>query len=61
MKRTTDPPPAYIPKARTMRIPPKHYQPNKAEKEEETDMPGMSDEEVRRTFFRPLNFVRDDR
>ncbi len=44
-----------------MRIPPKHYQPNKAEKEEETDMPGMSDEEVRRTFFRPLNFVRDDR
>ncbi len=33
---------------------PPDYQPTKAEKEEELDMPGASLETVRRAFFRPL-------
>ncbi len=33
---------------------PPDYQPTKAEKEEEVDMPGASLETVRRAFFRPL-------
>ena len=33
---------------------PSDYQPTKAEKEEEVDMPGASLETVRRAFFRPL-------
>ena len=33
---------------------PSDYQPSKAEKEEEVDMPGASLETVRRAFFRPL-------
>ena len=33
---------------------PSDYQPTKAEKEEEVDMPGVSLETVRRAFFRPL-------
>ena len=57
MKRPTRPP-AYIPEPRTVVLPPKDYQPSKAELEEEFDMPGMSDEELRRTFFRPIRVVR---
>lgn len=57
--KTTTKAPAYVPAARTMRVPPDQYQPRKAEKERETDMPGMSDDELRRTFFRPFEFVRD--
>ncbi len=52
-------PPAYIPPPKKVVLPPKDYQPSKAELEEEHDMPGMSDEELRRTFFRPVNFVRE--
>ena len=33
---------------------PSDYQPTKADKEEELDMPGASLETVRRVFFRPL-------
>ena len=33
---------------------PSDYQPTKAEKEEELDMPGASLETLRRAFFRPL-------
>ena len=58
MKRTARPP-AYIPEPRTVTLPPKDYQPSKAELEEEIDMPGMSDEEIRRTFFRPFKIVRE--
>ena len=43
---------------REMALPPKDYQPNKADMEEEIDMPGMSDEKVRESFFRPFRFVR---
>lgn len=53
-------PPAYIPPERAVRVKPSEYQPSKAEKEEEIDMPGMDDEQIRRTFFRPVRFVRDE-
>lgn len=58
MKRTPRPP-VYIPNPRMVRLAPDHYQPRKAEREEETDMPSMSDDELRRTFFRPFRFVRE--
>ena len=58
MKRATRPP-TYIPEPRTVALPPNDYQPSKAELEEEIDMPGMSDEELRRSFFRPVKFVRE--
>ena len=55
----TSRPPAYIPPPRPVVLKPKDYQPSKAELEEEFDMPGMSDEELRRTFFRPVRFIRE--
>jgi hypothetical protein len=58
MKRTTQPP-AYIPPPRDMALPPADYQPSKAEQEAEIDMPGLSEEEARRAFFRPFRFVRE--
>ena len=39
-------------------MPPGGYQPSKADMEEEIDMPDMSDEQLRKTFFRPFRFVR---
>lgn len=51
-KRRTDREP------RTLPLPPPGYQPSKAELEEEIDMPGLSDEEARRLFFRPFRFER---
>ena len=41
-----------------VRLPPPGYQPSKAEMEEEVDMPGLSDEQVRERFFRPFRFER---
>ena len=58
MKRPARPP-QYIPEPKTLTLPPKDYQPTKAELEEEFDMPGMTDEEIQRTFFRPFKIVRD--
>ena len=43
---------------RTLPLPPPGYQPSKAELEEEIDMPGLSDEEARKLFFRPFRFER---
>ena len=40
-------------------MPPKDYQPSKADLEEEFDMPGMSDKQLHDTFFRPFRFVRE--
>ena len=57
MKRTNRPG-AHIPEPVTVTLPPKDYQPSKAELEEEFDMPGMSEQEIRETFFRPLRIVR---
>lgn len=39
---------------------PASYQPSKADMEEEFDMPGMSLDEIRSTFFRPFTFRHDD-
>ena len=44
---------------RTLPLPPPGYQPSKAELEEEFDMPGLTDQEVRDRFFRPFRFVRE--
>ena len=57
MKRTARPP-SHIPKARTVALPPKDYQPSKAEMEEETDMPSMSEKQLKDAFFRPFRFNR---
>jgi len=43
-----------IPEPRTITVKDRRYQPSKAELEEEIDMPGMSEEELRDTFFRPF-------
>ena len=43
-----------LPVPREIDMPPRDYQPSKAEREEECDMPGTDLETVRRTFFRPV-------
>ena len=48
-----------LPKARTITLPPETYQPPKAEREKEHDMPGASLKTVRRAFFRPINVKRN--
>ena len=55
---TTKPKTVPIPEPVDLLMPPKDYQPSKAEQEEEIDMPGMSDEQLRETFFRPFRFVK---
>ena len=49
-----------LPKPRTITLPDQTYQPPKAEREKEYDMPGASKKTVRRAFFRPVNVRRDD-
>ena len=44
-----------LPEPRTITMPPCDYQPSKAEKEAEYDMPEASTETVRRAFFRPFH------
>ena len=46
--------------SRTLRLPRPDYQATKAELEEEFDMPGLTDEEVRETFFRLFRFEREN-
>ena len=48
-----------LPAAREIDMPPRDYQPSKAEREEECDMPGADLETVRRAFFRPVRAARD--
>ena len=60
MKRINRPP-QHIPAPRDMPLPPKDYQPSKADMEEGIDMPGMSDAKIRETFFLPFKFVRQDK
>ena len=43
------------PKPVTIIMPPRDYQPSKAEKEQVVDMPGASLKTVREAFFRPVN------
>ncbi len=58
-KRQPRRPPAQVREPRAVYIKSSDYQPSKAELEEEIDMPEMDDEEIRRTFFRPVKFIRD--
>ena len=48
-----------LPKARAITLPDQTYQPPKAEREKEHDMPGASLKTVRRAFFRPVNVRRE--
>ena len=48
-----------LPKARTITLPDQDYQPPKAERENECDMPGASLKTIRRAFFRPSNIRRE--
>ena len=43
-----------LPAAREIDMPPRDYQPTKAETEREYDMPGADIVTVRRAFFRPV-------
>ena len=49
-----------LPKARTITLPPNTYQPPKAEREREHDMPGAPLKQMRSAFFRPINVRRKD-
>lgn len=51
-------PPVPLPDPVDLPMPPAGYQPSKAEQEEEIDMPGMTDQQLRETFFRPFRFVK---
>ncbi len=59
MKRKTNRPPERIPEPANMTLPSKDYQPNKAELEEEIDMPELSLEQAKAAFFRPFRIERD--
>ena len=48
-----------LPKPRTITLPDQSYQPPKAAREKEHDMPGASLKTVRRAFFRPVNVKRE--
>ena len=50
-KDTRSPVPKPIPEEREITLPPRDYQPTKAEKEREIDMPGADIVTVRRAFF----------
>lgn len=43
-----------LPAERSITMPPRDYQPTKAELEEEFEMPGASLDTVRSAFFRPV-------
>ncbi len=50
-----------LPSARTITLPDQNYQPPKAEREREHDMPGASEKTIRSAFFRPINVRREGR
>ncbi len=43
-----------LPKPTSIELKSSQYYPKKAEKEVETDMPGMTDDQLRDTFFKPF-------
>ena len=51
--------PKDIPEEREITLPPRDYQPTKAETEQEMDMPGADIVTVRKAFFRRIK-VRDE-
>ncbi len=54
MKRNT----SATPKPKNLVIKSSDYQPTRKELDEKQDMPGMSDKQVRDSFFRPFNFIK---
>ena len=46
---------------RKVKVAPSTYQPSKADKEQEFDMPEASEETVRSAFFRPIEWKDTDR
>ena len=50
--------PETIPEPRNLPMPPKGYQPSKADQEDTIDMPRMSEKRLRETFFRPFRVGR---
>ena len=52
--------PKKLQKPRTITLPGKDFQPNKADMAQEYDMPEVSLRKIRNAFFRPLNIRRDD-
>ena len=53
-------PPKEIPEEREITLPPRDYQPTKAETEKEVDMPGADIVTVRKAFFRRVK-VREEK
>ena len=49
-----------IPESRTISVPPRDYQPSKAEQEAEHDMPKASLKIARRAFFRPIRVKNEE-
>ena len=49
-----------LPEPRTITLPSSDFQPSKADMEREYDMPRMSLDKIRSTFFRPFNIRRED-
>ena len=47
-----------LPEPHTITLPDQDYQPSKAEREKEYDMPGASQKTIRRAFFRPITVRR---
>lgn len=48
-----------IPEPRPLKLKPRNYQPSKAELEEEIDMPGMTEDELREAFMRPFEITEE--
>ena len=59
VKRENKRPPRRIPELKKLTLPPKDYQPSKAELAEEFDVPRMSRKQRREAFVRPFQLARD--
>ncbi len=49
-----------IPEPASINLKSSQYQPKKSEKEIETDMPGMTDDQLRDAFFRPFKIKEEN-
>ena len=50
-----------LPEPQTITLPDQSYQPSKAEREKEHDMPSISLRTARRAFFRPFTIKRESK
>ena len=48
------------PKTKTIKLPPKGYTPRQKDLEEEFDMPGLSQGELREAFMQPMEFEKQE-